>query len=449
MEDAQYAFGLTEMPGLPSLNGADGTYALNSSFANEFFFQCEEQAMPWEAALDGQGQGFVEASTPRLGYRKLFVWGSHAGGRHWQEFLSEPGQAYLEIQGGLAPTQVHGLPMPGRTVWDWTQAFGFLQAEPGKVHSSDWNAAWREAEEALHTNLDPAKLTGLEQACRERAGQSPEELYLRGSGWGALEAQRRKAASGLMPVPAGLDFPEDTLTDEQRKWLALSETGRLPEQDPLALPGEWMVQPEWETRLEESLQAPGGRSWNALLHLGVMRMERFDSAGAEAAWLESVKLQPSAWAYRNLAVLALRRNDPQRSREYYEQAWALAERSDAPPAGLAVEYLSMLQETGQASRGMQVYSLLPVEVQRAERIQILRGQFALALGDLQAVEEVLRIEYAGVREGETVLSDLWFELQAQRSAQQSGRALDEALRREVRITCPPPAHIDFRSFNEA
>ena len=447
MEESSFAFGLTEMPGLPSLNGADGTYALHSSFANEFFFQCEESPMPWEAALDGKGEGFVEASTPRLAYRKLFVWGSHAGGRHWQEFLSEPGQAYLEIQGGLAPTQVHGLPMPGRTAWDWTQAFGFLQADPGKVHASDWATAWQEAEAKLHTRLTPAQLAALEQSCRERADQTPEEIMVRGAGWGALEVRRRAAQPELMPVPAGLAFPADGLSGEQGKWLALLERGALPAQNPLDLPGEWMVQAEWEALLEDSLAA-GERSWNALLHLGVMRMERFDSAGAEAAWLESIQLQPSAWAYRNLAVLALRRKENQRAREYYELAWGLAVRSAAPPAGLATEYLAMLQETGQASRGMEVYLALPAEVQRAERVQILRGQFALALGDLDAVEAVLAIEYGGVREGETVLSDLWFELQARRAAAQTGRSLDEDLRREVRKTCPPPSRIDFRSFNE-
>jgi tetratricopeptide (TPR) repeat protein len=209
-----------------------------------------------------------------------------------------------------------------------------------------------------------------------------------------------------------------------------------------------MVQTEWEALLQNSLAQSGGHSWNALLHLGVMRMERFDIDGAEMAWLESVTIQPSAWAYRNLAVLALRRKETELARDYYEKAWNLAVRADAPPAGLAVEFLSMLQETGQASRGMQVYRQLPAFVQRVERVQILRGQFALERDDLEAVEEVLAIEYAGVREGETVLSDLWFEVQARRMAQQSGRELDEALRREARKTCPPPRRIDFRSFNE-
>jgi hypothetical protein len=48
-----------------------------------------------------------------------------------------------------------------------------------------------------------------------------------------------------------------------------------------------------------------------------------------------------------------------------------------------------------------------------------------------------------------VLSDWWFEMQARLEARRSGRALDDALRKETRQTCPPPARIDFRSHNEA
>jgi hypothetical protein len=439
-ENGQHGFGFADLPRLPSLSDADGTYALNWPFANEFFFQCDETELPWEAALDGEGRGLVEASTARLRYRKLFVWGSHAGGRHWQEFLSQPGQAYLEIQAGLAPTQVHGLPMPGRTTWDWTQAFGYLEADPAKVHSPDWEIAWRTVDSALRSGLPGPVLSGLEKTCRELAGEVPDEILHDGSGWGALEAERR-AGEG---VPAGLVFPASSLGVEQQKWLELGKSGSLPDQDPLALPGEWMVQPEWEAALEAS----SPKNWLAWLHLGVMRLERYDEAGAGAAWRESISLNPSPWAYRNLAVLAQRHAQADAAREAYEQAWALAVKSGNPPVGLAVEYLRGLQQTGQSARGMQVYGSLPAHVQQADRIQILRGQFALDLGDLDAVEEVLSREYAEVREGETTLSDLWFELQARREAARSGRNIDEDLRREIRRSMPPPARIDFRSFNE-
>jgi hypothetical protein len=426
-----HSFGLSDLPNLPSLDGGDGTYSLNFTFANEFFFQCDTE-MPWEAALDENGTGFIEASTARLRYRKLFCWGTHPGGRHWQEFLAQPGEAYLEIQAGIAPSQVHGLPMPAYTTWDWTQAFGYVEADAGKVHGSDWASAVQTVDAALQAHLPLAELTRVEADCRQRADTPSEVILQSASGWGALETLRRARTPGEAAPPPGLVFPASTLGPEQSKWLALVENGVLPEQNPADLPGEWMVQPEWEALLEKSPQ-----NWYALLHLGVMRLERFDEAGAEAAWQESIRLQPSAWAYRNLATLCLRRKETEQARAYYEQAWQLAETAGNPPTALAIEVLQKLVETEQWQRGMDTYNALPPQVQAAERVQILRGQFALALGNLDAVEQVLSREYAVVREGETVLSDLWFELHAQRHG---------ISRQEAQKLYPPPARIDFRSF---
>lgn len=444
------AFGCTKMPGLPSLNGADGTYSLNSPFANEFFFQCDDPPMPWEAALDGQGSGLIEASTARLKYRKLFCWGTHRGGRQWQEFLSQPGEAYIEIQAGLAPTQVHGLPMPARATWDWTEAFGYIEADPRKVHGSDWPAAWGCVDAALKSRLSLNTLSKIEADCRDHTATPSTEILHTGSGWGALELRRRTRMAE--DVPPQFVFPADTLGSEQQKWLALLENGALPEQPPEALPGEWMVQPEWQNLLEASIQSQKqdhARNWYALLHLGVMRLEQFDEAGAAAAWEESLRLQPSVWAYRNLAVLCLRQKNEEQGLAYYEQAWDLLVRQGSPiPMPLAVEYMEMLAAARQFERGMAVYQSLPAEVQHADRVQILRGQFAMELDDLPVLEEVLARQYAVVREGETVLSDLWFELHARRESARTGRPLDDDLRREVRQLFPPPSRIDFRSIEK-
>ncbi len=449
-----YAFGCADLPGLPSLHGADGTYALNSTFANEFFFQCENIDIPWEAALDAQGQGFIEASTGFLKYRKLFCWGSHTGGRHWQEFLSQPGEAYLEIQAGLAPTQVHGMVMPAQAAWDWTQVFGYIEADPAGVHSPTWQAAWQTVDAALKAKISPEQLAAVEQECRARADLPPIELLQHGSGWGALEVHRRTGQArlarqvGEAPVSPAFVFPYETLGEEQQKWLALLEQGRLPEQDPAQIPGEWMVQPEWQALLEASLQDEANRSWFALLHLGVMRLESFDGAGAVAAWEESIRCKPSVWAYRNLAVLRLRQKDEAAALEDYRLAWDLAVASGALPGALAAEYLGVLVATRQYALGQQVVNSLPPQARDADRVQILRGQIAMQLGDLEAVEQVLQREYAVVREGESLLSDLWFELQVRRISAQNGEPLSEALRQKVRKERQPPARIDFRSFNE-
>ena len=74
----------------------------------------------------------------------------------------------------------------------------------------------------------------------------------------------------------------------------------------------------------------------------------------------------------------------------------------------------------------------------------MRGRIALGLGDLDGVERALQHEYADVREGDTELTDLWFELCSRRIAAQTGRAIDERLRREVERDYPPPLQIDYR-----
>lgn len=438
------SFGAASMPELPSLPGRDASYALNFPFANEFFFQCETAAMPWQAALDAGGAGLFEASTPRLGYRKLFCWGTHTGGRRWQEFLSEPGQAYLEIQGGLAPTQLHSQPMPPHSAWDWSQAFGLLETDPADAHNADWGAARRAVAQAVETRLTPAQLARFEAGARSRADAPADEIVHHGAGWGALELARRAAEGTDEAVPAAFVFPASTLGPEQAPWLALLRDGTLPEQAPADAPGAWMTQPEWAALTEKSLEQPGGRHWYALLHAGVQQLESDDPASAGASWRESVARAPSAWAYRNLAVLAGREGQPAEALDRYAAAWALALAAEQIPAALAQEYLQLLCAAGQYETADAVATHLPAAYRARDRIRILSGRIALALGKLDEVEQALGHEYADIREGETELTDLWFELWARRMAAESGQPLDDALRAAAEQRYPPPQSIDYR-----
>lgn len=438
--------GMSELPRLPAFEAADATYALNAPCANEFFFQCDQSAMPWEAALDSDGSGFVEASTPRLKYRKAFYWGMHPGGRHWQEFLCGPNQAYFEIQAGLAPTQLHGLVMPAHTAWDWTQVFGYLETDPAHVHAEDWAHACNAVEPAVHGLISPAELASLEAAHRARADDAPERILVQGSGWGALEGLRRNRQA-VSPITPAFDFPASSLGDDQRPWKHLLERGYLPEQAPERPPGAWMVQSDWMDLLEASLQIEAGRHWTSLLHLGVMRMERFDQAGAEAAWRESIERVPSAWAFRNLAVLYQRQAKEAQALECYQKAWELAARHDSLPLALAVECMQTLVAGGRLQDAHDLFASLPASLQDADRIQILCGHIALRHGDLDTVDDVLRRDYTVIREGETELTDLWLGLWVRRLARQTGRPLSEISAQEVERLHPPPGRIDFRSLD--
>jgi tetratricopeptide (TPR) repeat protein len=434
-----------DLPYLPPLSGPDATYPLNSNFANEFFFQCDETDFPWETALDKDGCGLIEASTSRLRYRKLFCWGYHQGGRHWQEFLSPGGKPYIEIQAGLAPTQLHGLNMPARANWDWTQIFGFIQAEPVNVHGEDWNIAWKTVDAVLRSRMTPEKLSEIEANCRARASLPGEKILQSASGWGALEIARRNHVSASDPIPSAFVFPKSSLGVEQAKWLHLLHKDHLPEQPPEAEPGEWMVQAEWRDLLEASLKRPNDRNWFALLHLGTMRMEKFDYKGAKNAWLESVTMKPSSWAWRNLAQVALRRGEDAEALSCLSHAWELSMASGYCPS-LAQEYLSALCTSQYYDAARVVYDSLPEMLKDNDRIQILHARIALELGDLDTVEKLMQHEYAVVREGETELTDIWFEIYYRRHrAGNPNELLDDKTRLRIRHINPPPASIDFRS----
>ena len=391
MESGQFAFGLTELPGLPSLDGADGTYALNSTFANEFFFQCDGVDMPWEAALDGRGSGLVEASTPRLRYRKLFVWGSHPGGRHWQEFLSEPGQAYLEIQAGLAPTQVHGLPMPAGAAWEWVQVFGALKVDPAHAHDPDFVAAARHTDAVIRNTVTPDQLAAWLHAGRAQAAAPPAELLHLGMGWGALETARRVQA-GEPLLPPACTFPAATLGAEQYPWLALLKTGSLPTSNPAGPPGAWLVQDEWLALLRD---APA-KNWLHLLHEGVATMEHGDTTGAyhglgivaAGAALGLGVAQPGGGTAAARGARSGARLLPGSLGTGQPPGAAVASVGRGVPAGAR-------WPRGEFAEAHQLYESLPATLQVDERIQILHGRVALALDQLDVVAAVLTREYTG------------------------------------------------------
>ena len=436
-----FDFGYGEMPILATFDNKDASYSLHSGSANEYFFQQDTADMPWEAALDHDGSGFIEASTPFLRYRKMFCWGSHQGGRHWQEFLAPGGKPYLEIQAGIAPSQLHGLNMPAKADWHWTQIFGMFQGDAAAVHSPDWDVAWQSVDQALKAQLSPAQLQAIDALYTQRADLPATHIVQAGSGWGAVELARRQVQPAPA-VPASFVFPATMMGAEQTKWLTLLTHGHLPSQAPTALPGEWMVQPEWRALLEQSAQTTN--DWYALLHVGVMRLEHFDAVGAAAAWQASLALQPSAWAWRNLAVLARWNGDVVEAQRCMHEAWQLS----PDTMEIAQEYMELLCAANLFGEAQVVYQALPAVVQQNDRIQILWGRIALELGDLATVEQLMHHEYAVVREGETELSDIWFGMWYRRLAAERGTPLSDAEKAEVRKNYPPPAHIDFRSITK-
>ncbi len=368
----------------PQLDGQDRSYPGRVPRAADYFLDLPEGERRWIASLDATGSGLVQASTDRLRGRKLFCWGTATGGRHWQEWLSGPDSAYLEIQAGLARTQLEHVPMPGGATWSWVEAYGMAQADPAAVHGS-----WDDARSAVAASLEelvPAR--DLESALASAAEFAVSgEMLCRGSGWGALEIE-----AGSLPAVPGLPF--GSCDTDQRPWLELLASGRLPICDPPAAP---VTGPRWRELLEECAE-----DWHALYHLGLMRLADGDEDAARDAFKRSAGERPTPWALRALAFLAC-------SAEEAADLAAEAHRLLPDLRELTIEALDALLRAERPDEALALIEALPRADREHGRIRLAEAWAAHGSGDDDRVRVLLAegIRVDNMREGELSLDALW------------------------------------------
>lgn len=433
-----YTEGLKDTP-VPVQDSVDVTYPTNLGRAQDFFYNLPPEQRRYITAVDSAGEGLVQTSTDRLRGRKLFVWGQGTGGRRWQEYLAELGCAYIEIQAGLARTQMDYLRMPAKADWSWLEAYGLMKADPATVHGSDWRKAQKEVEDNLERLVPRATLDTLHDRTAAMADRPPIELLHRGSGWGALEAHRRQRQGEALLCGPALVFDDASLGSDQQPWLKLLKTGGLPDVPPDQPPGAFMVQPQWRAMLEEALASGQGSRWRSLWHLGVMRYHDLQPEAARRAWEDSLQAVSSVWAVRNLA--ATEKNNMAKV-DLYTKACRMA----PGLIPLAIEAGTAMMESNQPQCWLDLLEQLNPAVKQAPRIQFLCARAQSKIGDMASVEAFIASEVVvpDIREGEESLSTLWFEMHEKRLAGIEGHAVDDAIRKQVRLEYPPPAHLDFR-----
>ncbi|MBN1872802.1 MAG: DUF5107 domain-containing protein [Anaerolineae bacterium] len=448
--DKAYSFGYggpgLDVASIPVVDGIDITYTTNISRSADFFFHIPDGQRHWITALDENGRGLIQTSTAQLQGRKLFLWGMGAGGRRWQTFLSQPGQAYIEIQAGLARTQKEHLPMPAGAEWMWLEAYGMMETDPAAVHNQDWSLARQVVADRLEQLIPREALDAEFARSAAFADRPPETILQHGSGWGTLERLRREIAGEPPFCSTALDFDTASLGEAQTPWLALLNDGVLPALDPHIEPRAFIVQKEWRTLLERAISVEENGNWLAWLYLGVMRYQDGERDGARQAWERSQAQTATPWAARNLALLAWEEQRFDDATVLYTAALRL--RPDLPQ--LAIECGRMLLEMERPREWLNLLAELPEGSRTLGRVRLLEGQAALAVGDFARVaslfSESLTIE--DLREGERSLSHLWFAYHEQRLSVAENVPIDEGLRARVRREFPVPEAIDFRMSSD-
>ncbi|MGW3309099.1 DUF5107 domain-containing protein [Streptomyces sp. NPDC001073] len=404
---------------VPSYDGVDRSYPLNSPYAADYFYEVEDGRRRWIAALDADGHGLVQTSTDVLRGRKLFVWGTGSGGRRWQEWLTEPGTGgYCEIQAGLARTQLEHVRLDPESEVSWLEAYGPLDAEA----DGEWSAVVEGAEARLEAVLPRADVDAAYTAWKPYADTEPGAVLATGSGWGALEVLR---ADWKLP---GTPFDESTLGEDQAPWAELLRSGVLPEPRRVRPPGETLVASHWRDMLETAPATPLTE-----YHLGIAQWHAGDRAQAVRSWERALELAPSLWPLlRCLAVADQEAGNHERAADRYNEAFAdlcherrdAGERWTAATAALGREAVEALLRVRRTADARAVWEMLHPGTRERGRFLLLQAELLLAEGRRDDAWAVFAegFEVADLREGAESIGRLW------------SRLTDE----------PLPARYDFR-----
>ena len=418
----------------PDFGGFDASYPQNCPTAQSVFFRKPGSQLPWCASVDGRGRGISHLSTPTLFGRKLFTWGHGRGGKRWMDFLSEEGEgSYIEIQGGVTPTQLQTRPLKAGASIEWTECLSAFSMDAKAAHAQDYFAAVAAADKVITERVPKASLQEMDEFLRAHADAPVQKLLHRGAAWGLLNEK----LTGRRVSP-GLAFDCEP-SDEERPWAELVAGGTFSADSLGKAPLSFNVSPLWVSSLNASARARG-MTWLHRLHLSIAKMEAGDFVEAREHLQASLALKENAPAHRCLALLNERDGNLSAAHTDYQRAWPLC----GNDANLAVEICDFFIRHKLHAAFSAFVKTLPAAVAKHERIELMSAQIALEQGDFRRVRQVLGREFCTVREGELSLTELWFSLQIKEAESRKGQALTEDEKQEVMRRFPPPRRIDFR-----
>ena len=416
---------------LPVHEGIDVTYPNNIHSSKDFFYKIPQDEYKWIASVNEYGNGLLHCSTKELIGRKLFVWGQGNGGRHWNEWLSEEGSSYIEIQAGLANTQLEHIPMKGNEVWEWTEAYTALSCDKNDVHF-EYSKAIKTVEGYMLSKVGNPN----EIKFPDSSTVISSKIVHKGSEWGYLEEKiRNEKVSNIF------DFSR-TYNEESDEWFDFIENDVFPEPDISLEPKSYVTGTYWLDKLERYTK----KSWYSQLHLGVVRYAMGDIEGAKIAWEDSIKIKPSPWAYRNLSMIYRNElNEKVKGREYILKAFKI--KKDC--VSLCTEVAMQLTSDNQDEMWLEFFEQLPTKLKNVGRLILYK---AIALINLKKYQEATKIVnedfiMSDIKEGELSISALWFELYRRIYASEQKIEYNPNDKKFIEVAdrkYPLPKSLDFR-----
>lgn len=424
---------------VPVARGTDITYPKNVKISQDFFFYIPDAKPKWIAAVDENGTGMMQCSTLELKGRKLFVWGDSHGGDNWKHFLSDgTNDGYVEIQAGLARTQLEHIPLPAGKTFSWVEAYGPMQGDPAHL-MGEWDEAQQAVSQVLDQVIDPHWGDFLKSKKHLKA--RPGDMIHNGSGWGYLEQLRRRVDREA-PLSKLYHFPESSLTAQQIPWLELLHHGTLSPTAPLSVPSGYLVDASWRDRLEQAMTDPRHQNWFGWMHLGLMRYTAGDLNGALEAFEASLAMAESPWVLRNLAMIWRNElGDHQKAMDYMGRA--VQQKPDCH--WLWLDMATTCLKAGENQTWVELYDTVPEAIRQVGRLKLYT---AIALTRLERLEEACQylnptLVVPDIKEDENLITEAWFALYGAILSRKTGIQDPQKLKELVEVEYPL-GELDFR-----
>ena len=394
---------------VPMVDGTDISDYTSIKKSVDYFFDIPDGCPKFIANVDETGYGLLQISTDRLRSRKLFSWGNQEASDHWQEYLTDKAGRYLEVQAGLAKTQYGCIPMAPHTAWEWMEQYGSVNISEGVLEKEYKErtalVTGRILESGLHEKLKEKLETSKEMSKKEA-----QSVY-RGSVYGAL-AGHGEGTKHLKFFWESTGQTQSEISKEEeslKNWKYFFETGILHCPQPLETPDAFLIDETnvdfLKVHMEENAQ-----NWYAHYQLGLGYYRREDYEKAEKAFVTSLKLKESAWAFHGLSCVKLMQNDKDQAGAYILQGMAF-KRKELSYLKEGFRILLLAEKYEELSR---FYRKLDKEEQEDGRLKL---GYVQALHGLKQDKKALDLlESKGglipddIREGEDSLGEIWQEL---------------------------------------
>ena len=395
---------------VPIVNGRDTSYINDEKVSIDYFYDIPSENKKWIASIEGDGIGLLQYSSEELIGRKLFLWGNTTGGHHWNDWLTD-GEAYAEIQAGLAKTQFEHIPMQAKQIVSWNECYCAVSIENRDGEYSD---VCKEIEKSVD-NCNFGNFFNI----KESYGI---EVY--GSGRGML-------ATLLDPseAPTICEFTSKSLTEQEEYFIDLinkKATSKTP-----------TISYAIDIRYLQLIDSKAEKTNYDYYMSGVIAYANGMLDRAKSEFLK-VKGEYEWLALACLAQLEVNiLGDYQKGYDYIKRA-----------IEIKTDDISLLIMFGEISIKAKEYTEFLVKSENVlnGRVQMYRAKCLIEVGRLNEAKNLLTptLVIPDIREGEYSISAFWCELYRGIMAKESGRLPETITDSEILQKYPMPYELDYR-----